>query len=121
MRSSRRSCGRSSKRWTRNIPSPSGTRRISRSSERIANLPAHHDLNLMSDVIRNNTEHNRFELDAEGHTAVALYRLAPGTITIYHTEVDPEVEGRGIGSRLVRASLEEVRKLGLKLIPGCSF
>ena len=77
--------------------------------------------NEMSDVIRNNTEQNRFELDADGHTALALYRLAPGTITIYHTQVDPEVEGRGIGSRLVRASLEEVRRLGLKLVPGCSF
>jgi predicted GNAT family acetyltransferase len=75
----------------------------------------------MPDIIRNNTEKNRFELDADGHTAVALYRLAPGTITIYHTQVDPEVEGRGIGSRLVHASLDEVRRLGLKLVPGCSF
>lgn len=70
---------------------------------------------------RNNPAQNRYEFDAEGHTAVAYYRPSPGVLTFTHTEVAPEVEGRGIGSRLVHAALEDVRAQGLKVVPRCSF
>ena len=75
----------------------------------------------MPDPIRDNPEQQRFELDADGHTAVAYYRLSPGLITFVHTEVDPAVSGRGIGSRLVRGALEAARSRGLKVEPRCSF
>ncbi len=75
----------------------------------------------MPDVIRDNTQQQRFELDADGHTAVAYYRLSPGVITFTHTEVAPEVSGRGIGSRLVRGVLDIARTRGLKVAPRCSF
>jgi uncharacterized protein len=75
----------------------------------------------MSDTVRNNPEQNCFELDADGHTAVAYYQLSPGVITFVHTEVDPAVSGRGIGSRLVHGALQEARRQGLKVVPRCSF
>jgi predicted GNAT family acetyltransferase len=78
-------------------------------------------MNRMPDSIRNNTDQQRFELDADGHTAVAYYRLEPGVMTFLHTEVDPAVSGRGIGSRLVRGALEAARTEGLKVVPRCSF
>jgi len=31
------------------------------------------------------------------------------------------LEGRGIGSKLVRATLDQVRSEGLKVVPRCSF
>lgn len=75
----------------------------------------------MPSPLRNNAALNRFELDVEGHTAVANYRLAPGVITFTHTEVPAPLRERGIGSRLVRGALEDARAQGLKVLPRCSF
>jgi predicted GNAT family acetyltransferase len=38
-----------------------------------------------------------------------------------HTEVEPEWEGRGVGSELVRGALDDVRARGLKVRPLCPF
>ena len=74
----------------------------------------------MSDV-RNNTAQHRFELDVDGHQAVAYYRMTPGVITFIHTEVPQELSGRGIGSKLIRGALEMARAQGLKVVPQCPF
>jgi uncharacterized protein len=74
----------------------------------------------MSDV-RNNAAQNRFELDVDGHQAVAYYRMSPGVITFIHTEVPQELSGRGIGTKLIRGALEIVRAQGLKVVPQCPF
>ncbi|HEU4660673.1 MAG TPA: GNAT family N-acetyltransferase [Pseudolabrys sp.] len=75
----------------------------------------------MNDAVRDNTEQHRFELDVEGHMAVSYYELADGVITFRHTEVPKELEGHGIGSRLVRAELEVARSRGLKVVAKCPF
>ncbi len=75
----------------------------------------------MPDTIRDNPALSRFELDHDGRTAVAYYQLSPGVITFRHTEVPPEMAGRGIGSQLVRGALEAARARGLKVVPKCPF
>jgi predicted GNAT family acetyltransferase len=75
----------------------------------------------MSEGVRHNTAAHRFELDVDGHMALSYYTMAPGVITVTHTEVPQELSGRGVGSRLVRGMLEEVRALGLKVVPKCPF
>jgi predicted GNAT family acetyltransferase len=75
----------------------------------------------VSDTVRNNPAQSRFELDVEGHTAIALYRLEGGVITFVHTEVPPELSGRGVASKLVRGALELVRAQGLKVVAKCPF
>jgi predicted GNAT family acetyltransferase len=72
-------------------------------------------------MVRNNTELHRFELDADGHMAVAYYRLSPGVITFTHTEVPNELSGRGVGSALARGALDIVRAEGLKVVAQCPF
>lgn len=74
----------------------------------------------MSDV-RNNSTENRFELEADGHVAMAHYTLTPGVITFTHTLVPKELEGRGIGSKLARGALDAARAQGLKVVPKCPF
>lgn len=71
--------------------------------------------------IRDNPEAMRFEVEVEGRLAFAEYRLPQGSILFSHTEVPPELEGRGIGSALVRFALGEARERGLKVIPVCPF
>ncbi|MBR7540035.1 N-acetyltransferase, partial [Mycobacterium tuberculosis] len=74
----------------------------------------------MSDVV-NNTEKHRFELTVEGYLAATYYTLAPGVITFTHTEVAKELGGKGVGSRLVKGALDQVRRDGLKVVPQCPF
>ncbi len=75
----------------------------------------------MPSAVRQNTTLSRFELDADGTTAVAYYRLADGVMTFTHTEVASRLRGRGIASRLVRGALETARARGFKVVPRCSF
>lgn len=75
----------------------------------------------MSDDVRNNPQKCRYELDVDGHIAAAYYTLKDGVVTFTHTEVPKELEGRGIGSKLVKGALEQVRAQGLKIIPQCPF
>ena len=42
-------------------------------------------------------------------------------IVLVHTEVMPDAEGMGAGSRLARGALEDVRSRGLKLVVECEF
>ncbi|MGE5538640.1 MAG: GNAT family N-acetyltransferase [Gemmatimonas sp.] len=73
------------------------------------------------DQIRDNAALHRYELDADGGTAVAYYRREPGVVVFTHVEVPYALEGRGIGSRLVRAALDRARSEGLKVVPRCPF
>jgi predicted GNAT family acetyltransferase len=74
----------------------------------------------MPDVI-DNRPHHRFELEVDGHVARSFYELADGVITFVHTEVPPELGGRGIGSFLVQGALQKVRAEGLRVVPQCPF
>jgi uncharacterized protein len=73
------------------------------------------------DAVHDNKERHRFELAVDGRTAFSQYKLAPGVITFMHTEVPKELEGHGVGSRLVRGELEAARAQGLKVVAKCPF
>ena len=75
----------------------------------------------MSSNFRDNEQDQRFELDVEGHTAFVTYRKLSGAITLVHTEVPPELGGKGVGSKLARATLDEVRAQGRMLTVECDF
>ena len=74
----------------------------------------------MSDII-DDKAHHRFELEVEGHVAKSFYRIENGVITFIHTEVPPELGGKGVGSRLIKGALDQVRANGLKVIAECPF
>lgn len=75
---------------------------------------------MMSEVRNNEAEH-RYELEVEGQLTLAAYEIRDGTITFTHTEVPKALEGRGIGSKLVEAALDDARAQGLKVVPACPF
>jgi predicted GNAT family acetyltransferase len=74
----------------------------------------------MGEVI-NNKAHHRYELAIDGHVAATYYKLADGIITFIHTEVPPELGGKGVGSKLIQSALDQVRADGLKVIAQCPF
>ena len=75
----------------------------------------------MTENFRDNEARSRFELDVGGTIAFVVYRKSPGAITLVHTEVPPELGGKGIGSKLARATREAVRAQGSKLTVECEF
>lgn len=74
----------------------------------------------MSDVKDNKAMH-RYELNVDGSVAFANYRLAPGVVTITHTETPAALRGRGIASQLIEGALEQIRAYGSKVVAGCGF
>jgi len=75
----------------------------------------------MSDEIRDNTEEQRFELMVEGQRAEAYYTLEGKVLTFTHTDVPQVLSGRGVGSRLIKAALDQARARGLKVKATCPF
>ena len=73
-----------------------------------------------ADVI-DNTDASRFELRADGRLAELLYRIRGNRLVLVHTEVPVELEGRGIGGRLVTAAVDRAAREGLTLVPLCPF
>ncbi len=74
----------------------------------------------MTEII-DNREQKRFELAVDGRIAATYYTNRDGVITFTHTEVPPELGGRGIGSQLIRGALDQVRTDGFKVIAQCPF
>ena len=65
---------------------------------------------------------SRYEAhQGERMVGASVYRLEGGTITFLHTEVDPAVEGQGIGGRLAKGALDDVRARGLRVVAECPF
>ena len=71
--------------------------------------------------VRDNAAQSRFELDVEGSTAFANYRLTPQAVIITHTETPRALRGRGVASELVDGALQIIRSDGRKVVAGCSF
>ena len=74
----------------------------------------------MTEIVNNRSQH-RYELAVDGHIAATYYEIADGVISFVHTEVPPELGGKGIASKLIRGALDQVRADGLKVIAQCTF
>ena len=72
-------------------------------------------------TVENHEAKHRFEVNAEGHTAFLNYRKRAEGIEMVHTEVPPELEGRGLGGKLARAALDYARAEHLKVTASCPF
>ena len=70
--------------------------------------------------VSDNPEQSRYEVLLDGELGgFAEYTSADGVVTFTHTEV--AIEGKGLGSKLVRQALEDVRAKGLTIVAECPF
>jgi uncharacterized protein len=73
-------------------------------------------------VVRDNPKGRRYELLLDGkHVGEILYSLKPAKIVLLHTEIDPALEGTGLGGHLVADALDDIRARGLNVVPLCPF
>jgi uncharacterized protein len=76
----------------------------------------------MSTEVVDNTQSQRYEIRRDGQTlGFAAYQKANRLIVFTHTEIEPGLEGQGIGGQLVRGALDDVRAKGLPVLPICPF
>lgn len=68
-----------------------------------------------------NKESKSFELWIERKRSFIDYRLKNDSIYLIHTEVPPELEGKGIASALVGKALTLIEESGLRMVPSCSY
>ena len=69
-----------------------------------------------------NPEESRYELRIGDEVAgVANYRDQGGHPAFFHTEVDTEFAGQGLGGKLVKGVLDAMRERGETIYPICPF
>ena len=72
--------------------------------------------------VRDNPSANRYEAWVDGELAgFSEYEPHETWLVFTHTEVFAAFEGKGVGSKLAKGALDDVRARGLKLTPQCPF
>ena len=71
--------------------------------------------------ITHNAASQRFEAKVGGLLCRCDYRMHGNTMMLVHTEVPPQLEGRGIASVLVRAAFDHAKQNGMDVLPVCSY
>ena len=69
-------------------------------------------------------EARRYEARVDGElkaAGFAEYIRTAELVAFVHTEVAPEYEGKGVGSALARAALDDARASGLRVLATCPF
>ena len=71
--------------------------------------------------VENDEAESGFVAHVDGHTAFINYIREKDRIALIHTEVPPELAGRGLAGKLARAALEYAREHHLRVVPICPF
>ena len=79
-----------------------------------------------SDVqVTDDQAHERYLITVDGVDAGGAYysidSAHPERVRFTHTEIADEFGGRGLGSKLAKAALDDVRATGRTAIPQCPF
>ena len=59
--------------------------------------------------------------DGEEKLAEMIMSVSEGIMTVYHTEVFPKAEGKGLSKLLMNAMADHARQHQLKVVPLCVF
>ena len=76
----------------------------------------------MTTSITDNEALQRYEISVDGELAGFVeYRRRADRLEFNHTEIKPELGGRGLGTQLVASALDSAREQSLAVVPNCSF
>jgi len=73
--------------------------------------------------VRDDPERERYVALVDGEPAgFTVYHIREGGLHFFvHTEIDDAFGGMGVGTKLVRGALDDVRAKGGKIVPICPF
>ena len=75
----------------------------------------------MPNLIRDNVEQGRFELEVDGRIVFADYGRQGDLLAIYHVEAPRPLRGTGAAGRLMQGVVEAARQEGRKIVPYCGY
>ena len=76
----------------------------------------------MEPTVHDAPDADRYEIrDGDRLLGIAAYQRYGDVLVFTHTEVDPDAGQSGLGGRLVRAALDDVRAKGGRVVPQCPF
>ena len=75
----------------------------------------------MSYTLLDNAEKKQYEFHVDGQTPKIEYIKTKDKIYLTHTEVPKGLEGKGIGTELIRQALNDIKEKELTLVPLCPF
>jgi hypothetical protein len=68
-----------------------------------------------------NSKLHRYEMVVDGWTAYVTYDLTDERIVLLHTLVPSALAGKGVGTALATAVLDDIRRRKLRVVPECPF
>ena len=71
--------------------------------------------------ITNNQTANRYEARVQDELVVLEYHSSSNVLILNHTEVPQHLEGRGVGSFLIKFVLDDARANQFSVVPMCPF
>ena len=71
--------------------------------------------------LRNDRERSRYEMDEEGQTSYADYRVEGDRMYVDYVFAPPPLRGAGASGRLMAALAADARDQGLRIIPICGY
>ena len=69
----------------------------------------------------NNVQQNRFEFHIDRRIAKIIYEIKNDKYYLVSTQVPKELSGQGIGSKLIKETLEQIENMGFKVVANCPF
>ncbi|GGM45274.1 N-acetyltransferase [Micromonospora sonchi] len=73
-------------------------------------------------LVEDDPAKRRYEILVDDALAGFAQYLPRDEVLIFtHTEVDPGFQNKGVGSALMRGTLDQVRAQGQRVVPQCSF
>ena len=71
--------------------------------------------------LRNDRQRSRYEMDEQGLTSYADYRLQGDRLYLDYVFAPPALRGAGAAGRLMAALAADARERGLKITPICGY
>ena len=62
-----------------------------------------------------------YSMDGEELIGEMVFNIQGSNLTVFHTEVLPKAEGKGLAKKLLDAMVEYARNKNLKVIPLCPY
>lgn len=78
---------------------------------------------ISSAQLGNNTAQHRYELHLGDRLCahIAYRPHGEGVIDMVHTEVEPDLEGQGLASKIAKFALDDARSRHLKVMASCRY
>ncbi|OPC23962.1 acetyltransferase [Elizabethkingia anophelis] len=75
-----------------------------------------------TEIVLNTNQQGEIQLFSDDRKAGKMdVSVAEGKLTVYHTEVNPEYEGRGFAKLLLEKLVSYARENNLKIVPLCPY